>query len=106
MKRMKRFLYLCLFVIAMLTLGACGKKSNSDTQIPDQLNEQLKQQGEGLLTQLYQMDEKQLAQVIDSAQKSDQAAFIEGLKSFEASKETVGALKEIDDTKVIRESRR
>lgn len=100
MKRVKRFLYLCLFVIAMLTLGACGKKSNSDTQIPDQLNEQLKQQGEGLLTQLYQMDEKQLAQVIDSAQKSDQAAFIEGLKSFEASKETVGALKEIDDTKV------
>jgi len=73
----------------MLTLGACGKKSNSDTQIPDQLNEQLKQQGEGLLTQLYQMDEKQLAQVIDSAQKSDQAAFIEGLKNFEASKETV-----------------
>lgn len=100
MKRMKRFLYLCLFVIAMLTLGACGKKSDSDTQIPDQLNEQLKQQGEGLLTQLYQMDEKQLAQVIDSAQKSDQSAFIEGLKSFEASKETVGALKEIDDTKV------
>ena len=100
MKRMKRFLYLCLFVIAMLTLGACGKKSNSDTQIPDQLNEQLKQQGEGLLTQLYQMDEKQLAQVIDSAQKGEQAAFIEGLKSFEASTETVGALKEIDDTKV------
>ena len=82
MKRMKRFLYLCLFVIAMITLGACGKKSNSDTQIPDQLNEQLKQQGEGLLTQLYQMDEKQLAQVIDSAQKSDQAAFIEGLKAL------------------------
>ena len=100
MKRMKRFLYLCLFVIAMRTLGACGKKSNRDTQIPDQLNEQLKQQGEGLLTQLYQMDEKQLAQVIDSAQKSDQAAFIEGLKNFKASKETVGALKGIDDTKV------
>ena len=43
MKRMKRFLYLCLFVIAMLTLGACGKKSDSDTQIRDQLNEQRKQ---------------------------------------------------------------
>lgn len=100
MKRMKRFLYLCLFVIAMLTLGACGKQSNSDNQMPDQLNEQLKQQGEGLLTQLYQMDDTQLAQVIDSAQKSDQAAFIEGLKNFEATKETVGALKGIDDTKV------
>ena len=65
MKRMKRFLYLCLFMIVLFALGACGKKSD----ITGEMTEQLKKQGEALLNQLYQMNDAQLAQVINDTEK-------------------------------------
>ena len=98
MKRMKRFLYLCLFMIVLFALGACGKKSD----ITGEMTEQLKKQGEALLNQLYQMNDAQLAQVINDTEKGNQnqQAFLEGLKSFQSSKKTVGKLQGIDKTDV------
>ena len=94
MKRMKRFLYLCLFMIVLFALGACGKKSD----ITGEMTEQLKKQGEVLLNQLYQMNDAQLTQVINDTEKGNQNqhAFLEGLKSFQSSKKTVGSLQGID----------
>jgi len=95
---MKRFLYLCLFMIVLFALGACGKKSD----ITGEMTEQLKKQGEALLNQLYQMNDAQLAQVINDTEKGNQnqQAFLEGLKSFQSSKKTVGSLQGIDKTDV------
>ena len=98
MKRMKRFLYLCLFMIVLFALVACGKKSD----ITGEMTEQLKKQGEVLLNQLYQMNDAQLAQVINDTEKGNQNqhAFLEGLKSFQSSRKTVGKLQGIDKTDV------
>jgi len=95
MKRMKRFLYLCLFMIVLFALGACGKKSD----ITGEMTEQLKKQGEALLNQLYQMNDAQLAQVINDTEKGNQnqQAFLEGLKSFQKGNQIMFDLKDVHE---------
>ena len=89
MKKRIKYLILSLFMIAMLALSACGKKADSESSIP-----------ESLLNQLYKMDDAELDQVIEGVEQNGQTAFAEGVKNFKSTKELVGDLVGIDDTKV------
>jgi len=53
-----------------------------------------------LLNQLYKMDDAELDQVIEGVEQNGQTAFAEGVKNFKSTKELVGDLVGIDDTKV------
>ena len=100
MKKRIKYLILSLFMIAMLALSACGKKADSESSIPEEVSNQLPVQAESLLNQLYKMDDAELDQVIEGVEQNGQTAFAEGVKNFKSTKELVGDLVGIDDTKV------
>ena len=100
MKKRIKYLILSLFMIAMLALSACGKKADSESSIPEDISNQLPVQAESLLNQLYKMNDAELDQVIESVEQNGQTAFAEGVKNFKSTKELVGDLVGIDDTKV------
>ncbi len=100
MKKRIKYLILSLFMIAMLALSACGKKADSESSIPEDISNQLPVQAESLLNQLYKMNDAELDQVIESVEQNGQTAFAEGVKNFKSTKELVGGLVGIDDTKV------
>ena len=100
MKNRIKYLILSLFMVVTLALCACGKKSTAENELPEQLSNQLLSQAESLLKQLYEMDDIQLFQAIGSVEQNGQNAFAEGIKSFQATKDTVGDLVSIDNTNV------
>ena len=100
MKKRIKYLILSLFMIVMLALSACGKKADANNSIPEDVSNQLPVQAESLLKQLYGMDDIELEQVIVGVEQNGQTAFAEGVKNFKSTKELVGDLVSIDDTKV------
>lgn len=110
MKKKIKYLCLCLLIVVMTVFSACSSKSNNtdtrgsnssaDSEIPANVAEQFQMQAEGLLKQLYELDDTQLTQSIDSVEQSGQTALAEGIKNFQSTKESIGNLVSIDDTKV------
>ena len=101
MKNRIKYLIFSLLMVVTLALCACGKKADTDSLIPEEVASQLPVQAESLLKQLYEMNDIELEQVIQNGEQNGQTAFVEGVKNFKETKELVGDLVSIDDTKVF-----